>query len=218
MVELLGTGAASSGAMTEKGSFVKDIKEIRRRAREHMEQAAVTKDYSLDRDTAIRLLNEAVATEIVCTLRYKWHAAMAKGISSESVKAEFLEHAAEETQHADWLVERITQLDGTPNLNPEGLAQRSNAEFIEVESLIDMIKENLVAERIAIETYRDMARFFGDKDPTSRILIEKILAKEEEHANDMADLMSAHSPQDDKAEKDQAKSKEQPAQNGRAAH
>ena len=205
--------------MSQNGSFVKDIKEIRRRAREHMEKAAVTQDYALDKEQAVKMLNEAVATEIVCTLRYKFHAAMAKGISSEGVKAEFLEHAAEETQHADWLVERITQLDGKPNLNPEGLATRSNSEFVEAEdSLIDMIKENLVAERIAIETYRDMARFFGDKDPTSRILIEKILAKEEEHANDMADLMSAHSPKDDAAQKAQQKTSDKPKDNSKTAH
>lgn len=180
--------------MSQKGAFVKDIQEIRRRAREHLDDGAVMQDYVGDREAAIRMLNEAVATELVCTLRYKYHAVMATGIASESVKAEFAEHAREEEEHMDWLAERINQLGGKPNLDPEGLLSRSASEYVEGESLVEMIKENLVAERIAIETYRDMIRFFGDKDPTSRVLLERILATEEEHAADMQDLLEAHGP------------------------
>jgi len=176
------------------GAFLSDIQTLRRRAREHIAQGAVTPGYHADRDVVLKLLNEALATEIICTLRYKRHHYMAKGIHAESVAAEFLQHAQEESQHADQLAERITQLGGAPNFNPEGLATRSHAEYIEGESLVDMIRENLVAERIAIETYRDMVRYFGDKDPTTRVMLEQILAKEEEHANDMTELLSAHAP------------------------
>lgn len=172
--------------------FVHDIKEIRRRARAHLEQGAVTENYGLDLETAIKMLNEAVATELVCVLRYKYHATMATGIASEGVKAEFEEHAREEAEHMDWLVERINQLGGKPNLSPDGLLSRSSSEYVEGNSLTDMIREDLVAERIAVETYREMIRFFGDKDPTTRILLEKILQKEEEHASDMHDLLQAH--------------------------
>lgn len=178
--------------MSNQGPFVKDIQAIRKRAREHLDKGAVTTNYGADIETAVKLLNEALATEIVCTLRYKYHAVMATGIASDSVKAEFTEHANEETQHADWLAERINQLGGKPNMNPEGLLSRSTAEYVEGDSLVDMIRENLVAERIAIETYRDMVRWFADKDPTTRILLERILEKEEEHANDMHDLLEAH--------------------------
>ncbi|MCL2723238.1 MAG: bacterioferritin [Polyangiaceae bacterium] len=170
-----------------------DIKEIRRRAREHLEKGAVTKNYGLDLTTAVNVLNEAVATELVCMLRYKYHATMAVGIASESVKSEFSQHATDELQHMEWLAERINQLGGKPNLDPAGLLSRSSAEYIEGDTLIDMIRENLIAERIAIESYREMIRFFSDKDPTTRILLERILEKEEEHANDMHDLLRAHS-------------------------
>lgn len=169
--------------------FLTDIKELRRRAREHMERGAVTAGYGVDRDTAIRLLNEALATEIVCTLRYKQHYYAAQGIHSESVKQEFLAHSVEEQQHADQIAERITQLGGNPDMNPEGMLTRSHSEYVEAPSLVDMIKENLVAERIAIDSYVEMIRFFGEGDPTSRRLMEEVLAKEEEHANDMADLL-----------------------------
>src|SRR4051812_29125580 len=169
--------------------FISDIKELRKRARQHIEKGAVTEGYKVDRDTALKLLNEALATEIVCVLRYKRHYYAATGINSEGVKAEFLEHANEEQQHADQISERITQLGGEPNLNPEGMLSRSHSEYVEGTTLVDMIKENLVAERIAIESYAEMVRFFGDGDPTSRRLMEEILAKEEEHANDMADLL-----------------------------
>lgn len=182
--------------MSHSGPFVTDMKAIRRRAREHLEKGAVTEGYALDIDTAVRLLNEAVATELVCTLRYKFHAAMATGLASDSVRTEFEEHAREEADHMDWLVERINQLGGKPNLNPEGLLTRSSSEYVEGTSLVDMIRENLVAERIAIETYREMTRYFGDKDPTTRILLERILEKEEEHASDMHDLLALHAGHD----------------------
>jgi bacterioferritin len=172
-----------------QGPFISDIKEIRRRARQHIEKGAVTEGYKVDRTTALKILNEALATEIVCVLRYKRHYFAATGLNSEGVKAEFLEHAGEEQVHADQIAERITQLGGEPNLNPEGMLSRSHSEYIEGETLVEMIKEDLVAERIAIESYSEMIRFFGDGDPTSRRLMEEILAKEEEHANDLADLL-----------------------------
>ncbi|HEX8951645.1 MAG TPA: ferritin-like domain-containing protein [Polyangia bacterium] len=172
-----------------QGSFISDIKALRKRARQHLEKGAVTEGYKVDRDTAVGLLNEALATEIVCVLRYKSHYYAATGLNSEGVKAEFLEHAAEEQQHADQIAERITQLGGEPNLNPDGMLSRSHSEYVEGESLVEMIKEDLVAERIAIESYSEMIRFFGDGDPTSRRLMEEILAKEEEHANDLRDLL-----------------------------
>jgi bacterioferritin len=133
-----------------------------------------------------------VATEIVCVLRYKFHAVAATGLASEAVKQEFAEHAREEEQHLDLLCERINQLGGKPNLNPEGLLSRAASEYVEGDNLVDMIKENLVAERVAIQTYRDMVRYFGDKDPTTRVMLEGILAQEEEHANDMHDLLVSH--------------------------
>ena len=154
-----------------------------------MERGAVTEGYKADLNTALRLLNEALATEIVCVLRYKRHHYMASGLSAESVAAEFAEHAAEEQQHADWLAERITQLDGEPDFNPEGLPSRSHSEYAEGTALVEMIKEDLVAERVAIESYSEMIRWFGDRDPTSRRLMEEILAKEEEHAEDMKSLI-----------------------------
>jgi bacterioferritin len=172
-----------------QGPFISDIKELRRRARQHIEKGAVTEGYKVDRDTALKLLNEALATEIVCVLRYKRHYYAATGLNSEGVKAEFLEHANEEQIHADQISERITQLGGEPNLSPEGMLTRSHSEYVEGETLVEMIKEDLVAERIAIESYSEMIRFFGDGDPTSRRLMEEILAKEEEHANDLADLL-----------------------------
>lgn len=173
-----------------EGTFVTDVQEIRRRAREHVEQGAVTEGYRADRETVIKLLNEALATEIVCVLRYKRHYFMATGIHAEPVAKEFQQHAAEEQAHADEIAERITQLGGEPNLNPEGLLSRSHSEYAEGDSLMSMIREDLIAERIAIDTYAEMARYFGDNDPTSRRMIEGILAKEEEHANELADLLS----------------------------
>jgi bacterioferritin len=170
--------------------FLTDIKTLRARARMHIENGAVTEGYRADRDTVVRLLNEALATEIVCTLRYRRHYFMAQGIHSQAVAAEFLEHANEEQGHADQIAERIVQLGGAPNFNPEGLLSRSHAEYVEGTTLEDMIKEDLVAERIAIDSYAEMARYFGDKDPTSRRLIEGILAVEEQHADDLASLLS----------------------------
>jgi bacterioferritin len=173
------------------GSFVGDIEQIRKRARDELDKGAVTSNYGGDVETTVRLLNHAVATEIVCILRYRFHAAVAAGIASDSVKEEFAEHARDEEQHLIWLAERISQLGGKPNLDPEGLASRAASQYIEGGDLVDMIKENLVAERIAIETYRDMARYFAERDPTTRLLVERILEKEEEHANDMHDLLVA---------------------------
>jgi len=172
--------------------FLSDIKEIRRRAREHIEQGAITPSYGGDVQKSIQLLNDALATEIVCVLRYTFHYVTAEGINSEAVKAEFAEHAREEQQHALQIAERINQLGGKPEMNPEGLKTRSHAEYVEGNDLVDMIKENLVAERIAIESYRELVQYFGEKDPVSRRLMEEILAKEEEHANDMHDLLVAH--------------------------
>src|SRR5919204_2037382 len=169
--------------------FLTDIKTLRERARQHIENGAVTEGYSADRETVIKVLNEALATEIVCVLRYKRHYFMATGINAESVAAEFLQHANDEQGHADQIARRIVQLGGEPNFNPEGLLSRSHAEYVEGDSLIDMIKEDLVAERIAIDSYRDMINYFGNDDPTTRRLMEGILAMEEEHADDLASLL-----------------------------
>ena len=174
-----------------KKPFLSDIKEIRRRARQHIEKGAVTDNYKGDLETTLRLLNEALATEIVCVLRYKRHHYMASGIHANAVAAEFLEHANEEQIHADQLAERIMQLNGAPNFNPEGLLMRSHSEYVEGQTLTEMIQEDLVAERIAIESYSEIIRYFGDKDPTSRRLMEEILAKEEEHADDMKTLIES---------------------------
>jgi bacterioferritin len=178
--------------MTKPGAFVTDMKEIRRRAREKLNQGPVTENYGGRAQDAVEVLNQAVATEIVCVLRYKFHAISATGITSESVKQEFAQHAREEMEHLDLLAERIDQLGGRPNLNPEGLLSRASSQYVEGQNLIDMIKEDLVAERIAVETYRDMVRYFAENDPTTRVLLERILAQEEEHANDMHDLLVAH--------------------------
>ena len=177
-----------------KGTFVSDVQEIRRRAREHVEKGAVTDGYRADRDTVIKLLNEALATEIVCVLRYKRHYYMASGIHAEPVAEEFQRHAAEEQAHADEIAERITQLGGEPNLHPEGLLSRSHSEYVEGDTLTDMIREDLIAERIAIDSYAEMIRYIGDGDPTTRRMLEGILAKEEEHADDMAKLLSTLDP------------------------
>jgi len=170
-------------------SMIKDVQTIRERARQHIEEGALTADYKADRDTVIKLLNEALATEIVCVLRYRRHYFMAQGMNAESVKAEFLAHAGEEQAHADELAERIVQLGGEPNLSPDGLSARSHSEYVEGEDLEEMIKEDLVAERIAIESYRDMIAFVGSDDPTTRRLLENILMKEEEHAEDLVSLL-----------------------------
>lgn len=177
------------------GSFLTDVQELRRRARQHIEEGAVTAGYSADRETMVKLLNDALATELVCVLRYKHHYFMAIGLESEAVKKEFLAHAAEEQQHADQIAERIVQLGGTPDLDPAGLATRSHSEYVAGTTLIDMIKENLIAERVAIDSYRDMILYIGDKDPTTRRMMEIVLAKEEEHAEDMVSLLTRLDPQ-----------------------
>jgi len=169
--------------------FLSDIQELRRRARQHIEKGAVTDNYQADLQTVLRLLNEALATEIVCVLRYKRHYFMANGLNAQAVADEFQEHAAEEQSHADLIAGRITQLGGEPNFNPEGLLMRSHSEYVEGKSLVEMIKEDLVAERIAVESYSEIIRYLGDKDPTSRRIMEEVLAKEEEHAEDMRSLI-----------------------------
>lgn len=181
--------AEDSAKGRDKNTFLTDISEIRRRARQHIEDGAVTDGYKGDRKVVLRVLNEALATEIVCVLRYKRHHYMAKGIHSQAVAQEFLEHAAEEQEHADLIAERITQLDGEPNFNPDGLLTRSHSEYVEGESLVDMIREDLVAERIAVESYSEIIRYLSDNDPTSRRMMESILAKEEEHAEEMKTLL-----------------------------
>jgi bacterioferritin len=169
--------------------FLTDIKTLRERARNHIEQGAVTEGYKADRETVIKVLNEALATEIVCVLRYRRHYFMASGINADSVAAEFLQHSNDEQGHADQIAQRIVQLGGEPNFSPEGLLTRSHAEYVEGETLTDMIKEDLVAERIAIDSYRDIIQYLGNDDPTSRRLMETILAVEEEHADDLVSLL-----------------------------
>jgi bacterioferritin len=181
---------SDEGKKAHHEPFLTDIKTIRARARRHIERGAVTENYAADRETVVRLLNEALATEIVCTLRYKRHYFMAQGIRGGVAAEEFLQHANDEQAHADQLAARIIQLGGEPNFSPEGLLTRSHAEYVEGEHLVDMIKEDLVAERIAIESYGDMVRYLGHQDPTTRRLMESILAQEEEHADDMADLLA----------------------------
>ena len=170
--------------------FLSDIQTLRRRAREHIERGAVTPGYAADRETVIKLLNEALATELVCVLRYKRHHFMAAGINADSVATEFSEHATEEQAHADQLAARIVQLGGEPNFSPEGLASRSHAEYVEGSSLLDMIREDLVAERVAIDSYREMINYIGADDSTTRRMLEEILAKEEEHAEDLVTLLA----------------------------
>jgi bacterioferritin len=170
--------------------FVSDLKKIRAQARMHMEAGAVTDGYQADRKQVIAVLNEVLATEMVCVLRYKRHFFMARGINAESVKAEFLKNANEEQQHADWVAERIVQLNGEPNFNPEGLAARSHSEYQEGSNLMEMIKEDLIAERVAVESYSEIARWVGDDDSTTRRLIEQILKMEEEHADDLANMLT----------------------------
>jgi len=174
--------------------FLTDLQTIRKRARQHIEDGAVTQGYKADRDTVVRLLNEALATEIVCVLRYKRHFYMATGIPSQAVAAEFQQHATEEQAHADLIAARITQLGGAPNFSPEGLLSRSHSEYVEGKGLVDMIKEDLVAERVAIDSYADMIRYLADNDPTTRRMLEGILAMEEEHAEDLSSLLATLDP------------------------
>jgi bacterioferritin len=174
--------------------FLSDVQTLRKRARQHIENGAVTDAYKGDRSTVLRLLNEALATEIVCVLRYKRHYHMASGIHAQAVSQEFLEHANEEQAHADQIAARIVQLGGAPNYSPEGLLARSHSEYVEGETLVDMIKEDLVAERVAIDSYSEMIRYLGDADPTTRRMLEEILAMEEEHADDLANLLATLDP------------------------
>jgi bacterioferritin len=169
--------------------FVADLNKIKERARAHMEQGAVTENYKADRMAVLKVLNDVLATEIVCVLRYKRHYFMAAGLNSEGAKAEFLQHANEEQKHADWIATRITQLNGEPNFNPEGLSTRAHSEYAEGTDLVSMIKEDLFAERIAIESYAEIVRWIGADDPTTRKMIEDILKMEEEHAEDLKSLL-----------------------------
>jgi bacterioferritin len=179
-------GTSSDASQTP---FLTDVATLRQRARAHIEEGAVTPNYGLDTKVVVKVLNEALATEIVCVLRYKRHYFMAKGIHSESVKSEFLEHANEEQAHADQISERIVQLGGAPDLNPEGLTSRSHSQYDASEGIRQMLREDLVAERIAIESYREIVQWLGDKDPTTRKMMEEILAAEEEHADDLVSLL-----------------------------
>ena len=174
---------------SSEGPFLSDVRDLRQRARQHIENGAVVENYRGDRTTVIKLLNVALATEIVCVLRYKRHYFMAAGLEASSVAAEFLVHANEEQAHADEIATRITQLNGAPDLNPEGMLSRSHSEYVEGESLKDMIREDLVAERVAIESYSEIIRYLGDRDPTTRRMLEQILAVEEEHADDLASML-----------------------------
>ena len=171
------------------GEFTADIERIRLEAREHIEQGAITDAYGADRERVIDVLNAVLATELVCVLRYKRHYYMASGLNAAPVAAEFLRHANDEQGHADQVATRITQLDGQPNFDPDGLATRSHADYVEGETLLDMVQEDLVAERIAIGSYQEIVRWLGNDDPTTRNLIESILAVEEEHADDLLSIL-----------------------------
>jgi bacterioferritin len=180
--------------------FVKDVQEIRQRAINKMEDGAVTQSYKGDVNKTVEILNEALATEIVCVLRYMHHYFMATGVHAKSVAGEFKEHADAEREHADMLAERIQQLGGKPDFNPKGLLERSVSQYVEGETLADMIREDLIAERVVIEVYQEMIRYFGDNDPTTRVIIEQLLKDEEEHASDLADLLYITNPETGKSE------------------
>jgi bacterioferritin len=181
-----------TGSSRAAKPFLSDVETLRDRARQHLAEGAVTPAYRGDVEQTISILQTVLATEIVCVLRYTMHSIAATGIASDSVKTEFAEHAREEQEHMTAVAERINQLGGTPNFNPEGLATRSASQYAEGANLVEMIQENLVAERIAVEHYRELVRYFGDDDPTTRVMLEGILGVEEEHANDMHDLLVAH--------------------------
>jgi bacterioferritin len=184
--------APEPGAKSAQQPFLTDVKTLRQRARENLNSANVTATYQGDAANTIEILQAVLATEIVCVLRYTMHSIAASGISSDSVRAEFAEHAREEQEHMMAVANRINQLGGTPNFDPEGLASRSASQYVEGDNLVDMIKENLIAERIAVDHYRELIRYFADRDPTTRVMLEGILAVEEEHADDMHDLLVAH--------------------------
>jgi bacterioferritin len=191
-------GASKPAEKMREQPFLSDVKELRRRARSHMEQGAVTEGYRADRETVVRILNEVLATEIVCVLRYRRHHFVASGIHATAVAAEFLKHSQEEQSHADQVAQRITQLGAEPDLDPSGLAMRSHSEYVAGDTLVEMIQEDLVAERIAIESYTEIISYIGEKDPTTRRLLEEILAVEEEHADEMRTLLEALGPQERK--------------------
>ncbi|HEY1414175.1 MAG TPA: ferritin-like domain-containing protein [Rhodopila sp.] len=172
--------------------FLSDVKTLRERARQNLSEGIVTKTYGGDAKRTIEILQSVLATEIVCVLRYTMHAVTATGLASEAIKAEFAQHAKEEQAHMMAVAERIDQLGGSPNFNPEGLASRSASQYAEGENLVDMIRENLIAERIAVDHYRELIRYFADDDPATRTMLEGILSVEEEHATDMQDLLQAH--------------------------
>jgi len=183
-----------AGAKPEKTAapaqpFLTDVKTLRARARKHIDQGAVTPGYVGDRETVLKLLNDALATEIVCVLRYRYHYFVASGIHADAVAAEFLVHSNEEQGHADLIAARIVQLNGDPNMDPAGLTARSHAEYVKGADLRDMIKENLIAERIAIDSYKEMIAYIGDKDTTTKRMLEGILAMEEEHADDLNSML-----------------------------
>jgi bacterioferritin len=173
----------------DKPALLTDVETIRQRARQHIDDGAVTDSYQADRQTVLRMLNEALATELVCALRYRRHYFMAKGIDAKGIAEEFLVHSGQELEHADQIAERIEQLGGEPDFSPDTLTSRSHAEYIEAGSLVEMIRENLIAERIAIDSYRGMIQYIGDQDPTTRRLLENVLAVEEEHADELADFL-----------------------------
>ena len=172
--------------------FLSDVKMLRERARKHIDTGAIGTNYVGDVKKTIEILQAVLATEIVCVLRYTQHAVAASGISSEGVKAEFAEHAKDEWGHANEVAERINQLGGTPNFSPEGILTRSASQFAAGKNLVDMIRENLIAERIAVDHYRELIRYFGNDDPGTKSMLDGILRKEEEHADDMHDLLIAH--------------------------
>ena len=181
--------AVTTAKKSASTPFLTDVQTLRKRARSHIDEGAVTPGYGADSGLVCKVLNEALATEIVCVLRYKRHYFMAQGLSSDSVKQEFLEHANEEQAHADKIAERIVQLGGSPNFSPDGLLSRSHSEYVEGRSLVDMIREDLVAERVAIESYREMIAWLDGKDPTTSQMLKNILANEEEHAEDLNSLL-----------------------------
>jgi bacterioferritin len=176
------------------GEFLTDIDAIRKRAREHIEQGPITDAYGADRERVIAVLNEVLATEIVCVLRYKRHYYTAQGINAGPVAAEFLQHANEEQQHADLAAQRIVQLGGEPDFSPNALATRSHTEYDESPGLLDMVREDLVAERVAIASYQEIIRWLGNDDPTTRRMIETILEQEEEHAEDLLNILQEMGP------------------------
>jgi bacterioferritin len=177
--------------MTRKDALLTDVQTLRKHARQHMDEGAVTAGYSADRENVLKLLNDSLATELLCVLRYRRHHFMARGIHSQSVAQEFLDHSNEEQGHADQIAERIVQLGGEPDFAPGSLIDRSHAEYVAGGTLASMIREDLVAERIAIDSYRDIIRYLGDQDPTTRRMLEGILAVEEQHADELADLLVA---------------------------